>query len=72
MCRPYTCGGILTVTGRKWFVPDTSVSAQAGQCTGAIETVSRVAGVQDKGVGIMAVVLSLIAITRHTWFLAAY
>lgn len=64
--------GILTKTGRKWFVPDTSVPAKTGQCTAAMETVSRVAGVQDKSVGIMAIVLDFIAITRDTWFLAAY
>lgn len=68
----YTCVGILTDAGRKWFVPDTSVPAQAGQRTAAMETVSRVAGVQDKSVGIMTVILDLIAITRDTWLLAAY
>lgn len=64
--------GILTDTGGEWFVPDTSVPAKTSQCTASMETVSRVAGVQDKSVGIMTIILNLIAITRDTWFLAAH
>lgn len=67
-----SCVVILTDTGRKRFVPDTSVPAQTGQGTGAVETVPRVAGVQDKGAGIMAVILDLIAVTGDSGFLAAY
>lgn len=63
---------ILTDTGRKRFVPDTPVPTETGQCAAAMETVSRIASVQDKGIGIMAIVLDLIAITRHTWLLTAY
>lgn len=63
---------ILTDTGRKWFVPDPSVPAKTGQSAAAMQAVSRVAGVQDKGVGIMTVILDLIAITRDTRLLAAY
>lgn len=64
--------GILTDTGRKRFVPDTPVPAKTGQCTAAMETVSRIAGVQDKSIGIMTVVLDLVAITRYSWFLTVY
>lgn len=70
--RTYTCIGILTDTGRKWFVPDSPVPAKTCQCTASMETVSRVAGVQDESAGIMTVVLDFIAIARDTWFLTAY
>ena len=74
-CRFYCCYTrvvILTDTGRKWFVPDTSVPAKTGQGAAAVKTVSRVAGVQDKSVGIMTIILDLIAITRDAWFLTVY
>lgn len=64
--------GILTDTGRKRFVPDTPVPAKTCQCAAAMETVSRIAGVQNKSAGIMTVVLDLVAITRDTRFLAAH
>lgn len=68
----YTYAGILTDTGRKRLVPDASVTTETGECTAPMKTVSRVARVQDKSVGIMTVILDLIAITRDTWFLTAY
>lgn len=37
-----------------------------------METVPRVAGVEDKRVGIVTVILDLIAVTGNAWFLAAY
>lgn len=63
--------GRLTDAGRKWFVPDTPVPAQTGQCAAAVETVSWVARVQNMGVGEMAVVLDFVAVTGDTRFLAA-
>lgn len=68
----YTCAGILTDTGRKRLVPDTSVTTETGECTAAMKTVSRVAGVQDKSVGIVTIILDFIAVTWYTWFLTAY
>lgn len=67
----YTRAGILTDTGRKGFVPHASVPAETGQCAAAMEAVSGVAGVQDKSVGIMAVILDFIAIVGDPGFLAA-
>lgn len=67
----YCWNRVPTNTGRKWFVPDTSVPAKTGQCTTAMKSVPRVAGVQNIRVGIMAVVLDFIAIIGDTWFLAA-
>lgn len=63
--------GRLTDAGRKWFVPDPPVPAQTGQCAAAVKTVSRVARVQNMGVGEMAVVLDFVAVTGDTRFLAA-
>lgn len=63
--------GRLTHAGRKWFVPDPPVPAQTGQCAAAVKTVSRVARVQNMGVGEMAVVLDFVAVTGDTRFLAA-
>lgn len=59
----------LTDTGRKWLVPHTSVPTETGQCAAAMEAVSRVAGVEDKGVCKMAVILDLVAITGDAWLL---
>lgn len=58
----HTFAGILTGTGRKWLVPDTSVPTKTGQCTAAMETVSRVACIQHKSVGKMTIILDLVAI----------
>lgn len=63
--------GRLTDAGRKRFVPHAPVPAQAGQCAAAVETVSRVARVQNVGVGKMAVVLDFVAVTGYARFLAA-
>lgn len=67
----YTRVGILTDAGRKGFVPHASVPAETGQRAAAVKAVTRVAGVQDKSVGIMAVVLDFIAIVGDSGFLAA-
>lgn len=37
-----------------------------------METVSRVTGVKNKGVGIVTVILYLIAVAGNAWFLAAH
>lgn len=63
--------GRLTHTGRRGSVPHTPVPAQARQCAAAVEAVSRVARVQNMGVGEMAVVLDFVAITGDAGFLAA-
>lgn len=66
----HTFAGILTETGRKWLVPDTSVPTKTGQCTAAMETVSWVARIQHKSVGIMTVILDLVAVIRDPGLLA--
>lgn len=63
--------GGLTHTGRQGSVPHTPVPAQARQRAAAVEAVSRVARVQNMGVGEVAVVLDFVAITRDARFLAA-
>lgn len=63
--------GRLTDAGRKRCVPHTPVPAQTGQCAAAVETVSRVARVQNMGVGEMTVVLDFVAVTGDARFLAA-
>lgn len=63
--------GRLTDAGWKRFVPHAPVPAQTGQCAAAVETVSRIAWVQNMGVGEMAVVLDFVAITGDARFFAA-
>lgn len=62
---------LLTHTGGEGLVPHPPVSAEAGQGAAAVEAVSWVAGVQDKGVGVVAVVLDLVAIVGDSRLLAA-
>lgn len=62
---------LLTHTGREGLVPHSPVPAEAGQGAAAMEAVSRVAGVQDKGVGVVAVVLDLVAVVGNSRLLAA-
>lgn len=62
---------LLTHTGREGLVPHSPVPAEAGQGAAAMKAVSRVAGVQDKGVGVVAVVLDLVAIVGDSRLLAA-
>lgn len=62
---------LLTHTGGEGLVPHSPVSAEAGQGAAAVEAVPRVAGVQDKGVGIVAVVLDLVAVVGNSRLLAA-
>lgn len=63
--------GRLTDARRKRFVPHAPVPAQTGQCAAAVETVSRVARVQNMGVGEMAVVLDFVAVAGDARLLAA-
>lgn len=63
--------GRLTDAGRKWFVPHPPVPTQTGQRAAAVETVSRIARIQNMGVGKMAVILDLVSVTGDARFLAA-
>lgn len=63
--------GRLTNAGRKGFVPHPPVPTQTSQCAAAVETVSRVAWVQNVGVGEMAVILDFVAVTGDAGFLTA-
>lgn len=63
--------GRLTNAGRKGFVPHTPVPTQTSQCAAAVETVSRVAWVQNMCVGEMAVILDFVAIAGDAGFLTA-
>lgn len=62
---------LLTHTGREGLVPHSPVPTEAGQGAAAMKAVSRVAGVQDKGVGVVAVVLDLVAVVGDSGLLAA-
>lgn len=62
---------LLTHTGREGLVPHSPVPTEAGQGAAAMKAVSRVAGVQDKGVGVVAVVLDLVAVVGDSRLLAA-
>lgn len=62
---------LLTHTGREGLVPHSPVPTEAGQGAAAMKAVSRVAGVKDKGVGVVAVVLDLVAVVGDSRLLAA-
>lgn len=62
---------LLTHTGGEGLVPHSPVSAEAGEGAAAVEAVSRVARVQDKSIGVVAVVLDLVAVVGDSRLLAA-
>lgn len=62
---------LLTHTGGEGLVPHSPVPAKAGQGAAAVKAVPGVAGVQDKGVGVVAVVLDLVAVVGDARLLAA-